>query len=70
MAAATAAVLESDKPLAVTVGRAASLIGVSRSTIRTYAKSGKLRVGRLGRRVIVPLESLEELVRESTVTQS
>jgi hypothetical protein len=41
-------------------------VGVSKSTIRTYAKSGRLRVGRLGRRVIVPMKSLEKFVRDAT----
>lgn len=56
----------SDRPIAVSVGRAATLVGVSRATIRTFAKSGRLRIARLGRRVIVPMNSLEQLVREST----
>jgi excisionase family DNA binding protein len=56
----------SDRPIAVSVARAAALVGVSRATIRTYAKSGRLRIARLGRRVIVPVNALEQLVREST----
>jgi excisionase family DNA binding protein len=66
MSATHATVLEPERPLAVTVSRAASLIGVSRWTIREYAKSGKLRVKRLGRRVVVPFDALEQLVAEST----
>jgi excisionase family DNA binding protein len=58
----------SDRPIAVSVARAAALVGVSRATIRTFAKTGRLRVARLGRRVLVPLNSLEQLVRES-ITQ-
>lgn len=57
----------SDRPIAVSIARAATLVGVSRATIRTFAKSGRLRVARLGRRVIVPMNSLEQLVRESTM---
>ena len=56
----------SDRPIAVSVARAAVLVGVSRATIRTYAKSFRLRIARLGRRVIVPVNALEQLVREST----
>jgi excisionase family DNA binding protein len=58
-----------DKPIAVTVARAATLIGVSRATIRDFAKSGRLRIARVGRRVIVPMNSLEQFVRECTKPQ-
>lgn len=61
-----AVAINSDRPIAVSVSRAAALVGVSRATIRTYAKSGRLRVARFGRRVIVPINALEQLVREST----
>jgi excisionase family DNA binding protein len=57
----------SDRPIAVSVNHAAKLVGVSRATIRLYAKNGRLRVARFGRRVIVPINSLEQLVRESTM---
>jgi excisionase family DNA binding protein len=63
---AVAASVLSDRPIAVSVKRAATLIGVSPATIRERVKSGQLRVARLGRRVIVPMNSLEQLVREST----
>lgn len=56
----------SDKPIAVSVGRAAELLSVSKATIRSFQKSGRLRVARLGRRVVVPMHALEQLVREST----
>jgi excisionase family DNA binding protein len=65
MTAAMSAVA-SDRPIAVSVSRAATLVGVSRATIRAFAKSGRLQIARLGRRVIVPMNSLEQLVREST----
>lgn len=55
----------SNKPIAVSVGRAAELVGVSKATIRSFQKSGRLRVARLGRRVVVPMSALEQLVRES-----
>jgi len=64
----TQEMIRADRPIAVSVGRAATLVGVSRSTIRSFAKTGRLRVARLGRRVIVPLNALEQLVRES-ITQ-
>lgn len=55
-----------DAAIAVSVARAAALVGVSKGTIRLFAKSGRLPVARLGRRVIVPMQALERLVREST----
>jgi excisionase family DNA binding protein len=61
-----AVAVNSDRPIAVSVARAAVLVGVSRATIRLYAKSGRLRIARLGRRVIVPVNALEQLIREST----
>ena len=54
------------RPISVTVAHAASLVGVSKATIRAYAKCGKLKVARLGRRVLVPLDELEQLIQEST----
>jgi excisionase family DNA binding protein len=64
MAAAVSAL--SDRPIAVSVARAATMVGVSRSTIRAFAKSGQLRVARLGRRMVIPVNALEQLLREST----
>ena len=55
-----------DKPIAVSMARAASLVGLSKWTIRDYARSGKLSVARFGRRVVVPVASLEQLVRDAT----
>jgi excisionase family DNA binding protein len=59
----------SDRPIAVSVGRAAVLVGVSKATIRSFAKTGRLRVARMGRRVVVPMNSLEQLVRDSITPQ-
>jgi excisionase family DNA binding protein len=56
----------SDRPIAVSVGRAAVLVGVSKATIRSFARTGRLRVARMGRRIVVPMNSLEQLVRDST----
>lgn len=51
-------------PLAVDVREAARLTSLSTFTIRRYIRRGQLRAIRLGRRVVVPLESLENLVRD------
>jgi len=55
-----------ERPIAVTVATAAKLLGVSKASIRAYAKCGRLPVARLGRRVVVPLVSLERLIEEAT----
>jgi excisionase family DNA binding protein len=66
MTTGTATPIVSDTAIAVSVARAALLVGVSRGTIRMFAKSGRLSVARLGRRVLIPMKALEQLVREST----
>jgi excisionase family DNA binding protein len=56
-----------DRPIAVTVARAANMLGCSRWSIRQYAKTGELRVARLGRRkIMVPVASLEQFIQEAT----
>jgi excisionase family DNA binding protein len=57
-----------DRPIAVSIAQAASLVGLSKWTIRDYARSGKLSVARFGKRVVVPMTSLEKLVKDATVT--
>jgi excisionase family DNA binding protein len=52
------------QPLAVDVREAARLTSLSTFTIRRYIRRGHIRAIRLGRRVVVPLESLEKLVRD------
>jgi len=52
------------QPLAVDVREAARLTSLSTSTIRRHIRVGQLKAIRLGRRVVVSLESLEKLVRE------
>jgi len=55
------------QPIAVTVARAANLIGVSPWSIREYAKTGRLREARVGlRRMLVPNVELEKFVQEAT----
>ncbi len=50
------------QPLSVGLKRAAVLSGLSERTLRYYASSGRLRVCRAGRRLLVPLSSLKEFV--------
>jgi excisionase family DNA binding protein len=55
------------KPIAVSITRAASLVGLSKWTIRAYARSGKLPVARFGKRVLIPMSALERFVKDATV---
>jgi len=52
------------KRLAVGVDEAAKLLGVSPFTIRNHIASGSIRVVRVGRRVLVPMEVLEKVMAE------
>jgi hypothetical protein len=56
----------SDRPIAVSIARAAKMTTLSPATLRAYAKTARLRVARFGRRIIVPTTSLEEFLREAT----
>ena len=50
------------EPLAVPIPEAARLCGISRSTIYSEIKAGNLKVHKIGRRTIVPLENLKEFL--------
>jgi excisionase family DNA binding protein len=52
------------EPIAVDVKEAARLTSLSVRSIRRYIALGRLRVTRVGRRVLVPLASLRQMVRE------
>ena len=47
------------------VGEAAELFGISRWTVRSYIRDGKLKPVRLGRRVLVEETELERFVAEN-----
>lgn len=49
------------------VEQAAGLLGISRWTVRSYVKTGKLRAVRLGRRVLVEQAELERLIADGKV---
>ena len=51
------------EPLAVDVQEASRLTSLSIHTIRLYIRKGKLNASRVGRRIIVPMEALQELVK-------
>ena len=46
------------------VGEAAKMLGVSAATVRQYVARGRLRAVRVGRRVLVPMEVLEQVIVE------
>ena len=56
--------------MAFDVSTAAKMTGLSEHTLRQYARRGWLRVTRCGRRVLIPAESLEKLVREGAPSRS
>ena len=49
--------------LAVSTKEAGELIGLSQRTIRRYITAKRIRAVRAGRRVCVPIDSLEEFLR-------
>ncbi len=49
--------------LAVSTKEAGELIGLSQRTIRRYITAKRIRAVRAGRRICVPLTSLEEFLR-------
>ncbi len=49
--------------LAVDTKRAGELIGLSQRTIQRYIHAKRIRAVRAGRRVCVPIDSLEEFLR-------
>ena len=52
-----------DRPLAVSFAKAAELKSVSKASLRRYARDGRLRTVRFGRRRIIPFNALTELLR-------
>jgi len=56
--------------MAFDVSTAAKITGLSEHTLRQYVRKGWLRVTRCGRRVLIPVESLEKLVREGVPSRS
>lgn len=52
-----------DRPLAVSFERASQLTSISKNSLRRYAKSGRLKTATLGRRRIIPLNALQDLLQ-------
>jgi excisionase family DNA binding protein len=55
------------RPIAVSIHDAALMIGVSKRSVRHYAKSGQLQTAQVGRRVLVPVEALQAFIRANMV---
>lgn len=48
----------------VTVKEAANMLNVTELTIRNYVKQGKIQAKKIGRRIVINLESLESSLNE------
>jgi excisionase family DNA binding protein len=48
----------------VTVKEAAKMLNVTDLTIRNYVKNGKIQASKIGRRIVINLESLENSLKE------
>ena len=55
-------------PLAVNVREAARLTSLSIHTIRWYVSTGKIPATRIGRRIVIPIDGLQQLVRKGAFT--
>jgi excisionase family DNA binding protein len=53
-------------PIAVGIKAAAQMVGFSPNTIRRQIASGRLQTAQIGRRRLVPVEALRELLKERT----
>jgi excisionase family DNA binding protein len=54
-----------NRPLAVSVRKASELLGLSRTTVWGFVRTGELGSAKLGRRVLVPVSAIEKLLREA-----
>jgi excisionase family DNA binding protein len=48
----------------VTVKEASKILNVTELTIRNYVKNGKIQASKIGRRIVINLESLENSLKE------
>jgi len=62
---------EGDKEMRAlnSIEKAAGLLGVSKWTVRSYIRAGKLKPVRLGRRVLLTDDELERFVAEGLKSQ-
>ena len=50
--------------LALSVGEAAAMLGISRASAYEHVRTGELPCIRLGRRILIPLQLLQELLED------
>lgn len=58
--------MSEDARLAYSASEAAQMLGVSLRTVRNLIARGDLRAVRIGRRVVIPVRFLEDLLDRST----
>jgi len=55
------------EPLAINDREAARLLGLSRSTVRSLVKAGKIRAVRARRRLLIPVAAIHEFLESSQI---
>jgi len=51
---------------AVSIDQAAELVSLSKWTVRKYVQEGRIQAIRAGRRILIPMESMEKFITEGT----
>jgi excisionase family DNA binding protein len=59
-------VTNTDRPLVLSVGDAARLLGISRAHAYELVARGELAHIRLGRRVVVPRRAIDQLIEDAS----
>jgi len=60
---------ESTMPKTVNITEGARLLGISSITLRLYAAKGRIPVVRIGRRILIPMESIEKVLKEGVTNR-
>ncbi len=59
---------EQTRPLTLSVPVAAAMVGIGRSTLYELVRSGDVRCVRLGKRIVIPISVIEDLLRGETAS--
>jgi excisionase family DNA binding protein len=51
--------------MAVTIAEAARMTTLSRGSVRNHVRTGRIKAVKIGRRVLVPIASLQRLLQEA-----
>lgn len=54
--------VRSDEPIVLSIAEAAARLGIHRQTLRAAIERGDLRAVRIGRRWLVPIAAIDELL--------